>query len=382
MFQIESRLITSALSAAKQLKADAIILCAGKHGVIFATRSDAGTFLTLLTKEKQKDATTGLRVEDLTNAMYRIPILEMEITPDNVTIKSKKVRSVIRLSSERVDPGNLMDLWEKRNESGNEVPALSRMLAENRELFIIKDHVGGKPVPVHLRWNKNGVAAGMSDQYHGVSVRTSNAPVDKEKSKELFVYSSWLPLLIEYLTTGEIKDEKDKEKSNKKMEAPKLSITENNIMVTSHSNLLVLQAITPGADTITLDEVNQIASNDSKNKVKVSMADCNAAIKRSLAVLPSTAAIKMHIQEDKPEVLRIEGTHDSGSKIIEEIATSRAKKPFKMNCTVYNLLDITNAAVPDCGLSMSGKAVLFQYEYGSKSDTVYQVVLFSATTSN
>lgn len=389
MFNIETKILASAMSAAKQLKSDAAILCAGKHGVLFATRSDAGTFLQLLTDEKQQEATTAIRLEELGNALYRLADVEMEIGHDTLIIKSKKIRSIIRLTTERQKSGNLLELWDKRNEAGNEVPALSRMLRENASLFNIKDHVGGKPVPVHLRWNKKGVAAGMSDQYHGISISTENAVVEKEKSRELYVFSSWLPLLIEYLTTGEIVDDDEKEKSergkNKKkksLPAPTLSITESQVMVATQKNLLVLTAIVPGADTINLDEIQEIAAQESKNKIKLNMSDCNGALKRSLAVLPNTAAIKLTSSLKKPETLRIEGTHDSGSKIIEEIATSRTKKDLQISCTIYNLLDITNAAVPECSLSMAGRALLLSYTYGAKSDTVYSVKLFSAIASN
>lgn len=390
MFNISTKKITQAVSAAKQLKATAAVLYASKHGVLFATRSDAGTFISRLSKERQEEAALQVNLEGLTNATYRTSDLAMKVNVDHLLIKSKKSRSVIKLAAEAVEPGSLLELWKKKS-TGKEVPELSRMLAENQSLFMIKDHVGNKPVPVHLRWNnKGGVAAGMSDQYHGISVRTRNAPVDKAKSHELFVYSSWLPLLIEYLTGQATAEPVTEEKGaaakggeNKKSlgEPATLNITEESISVSTEDHLLVLQAIVPGADTITLDEVSQIASAQGKNTLTVSMEDINAALKRSLSVLRMEDAIQFSSSGDNRETLRISGTSDSGSRIVEEVKSSEPKKPFKLSCTVYNLLDITNACVPQCKMSRADKALLFSYEYGSRSDIVYEVQLFSAVTS-
>lgn len=378
MFAIEVRLLEAAIMSAKQLKADSGLLYAGRHGVLFATRSDAGTFMALLDKSKQTEACVVIRIEDLVKATYQVKAMDMEIADTHITIKAKKQRSVIKLAAEAAKSGDVLELWEARS-NGNTAPQLERMLAENRALFSIKDHVGNKAVPVHIRWNKEGAAAGMSDNYHGVSIRTSKAPKDKKNCKEIFVYSSWLPLMLDYLAPPEPK----KGEENKKREKALLHITDTEISVSTASSLLVLKSIGVGADVITLDRVQEIAnSKGGSGKVKLSMADVNGALRRALAVLPVEAAIRFAIADKAPERLRISGTHDSGSKILEELETSRVKKGFGFACTIYNLLDITAACVPQCELSMAGKAVLFSYSYGSKTDTVYEVDLFSATTGS
>lgn len=377
MFQIETKALETAIMSARQLKAASVVLYAGKHGVLFATRSDAGTFMSLLATERQKEAAVVVNIEDIVKATYQAKAVELEINVDHIMIKSKKMRSVIRLAAEPAKPGDILELWDARS-NGNSAPTLARMLAENKSLFSIKDHVGGKSVPVHIRWNKEGAAAGMSDNYHGVSIKTDKAPLDKKSGKELFVYSSWLPLLIDYLAPPEPK----KGEEAKKPERALLHITDTNISVSTKTSLLVLESIVPGADVITLDHVNDIASTKSKHRIKLSMADCNGALRRALSVLPIEASVKFQVSDKKPERLRIEGVHDSGSRIIEEVKTSRSDKSFSFSSTLYNLLDITAAAVTACDLAMVGRAVIFSYSYGAKSDTVYKVDLFSVVTSS
>lgn len=381
MFHLTAKLLTQAINAAKQLKSDVAILYAGKHGVLFGTRSDAGTFLTLLSTVKHSEFSVLLKLEDLTTATHRVSEMDFDIQSDHVIIRPKGIRSVIRLAAEPAKPGDMLELWESRS-NGKSAPMLTRMLSENHELFCIKDHVGGKPVPVHIRWNKEGVAAGMSDIYHGVSVRSQKAPLSKKEGREVFVYSSWLRLLLDFLRPENSKDKvNDKDALPVKVGKVRLSLTENNVSVSTDNTLLVLQAIVPGAETVTLDDIAQIANSESKNKLKINMADCNAALQRSLAVLPREAAIKFVISEKKPEVMRIEGLHDSGSRIVEEISTSRAKKSLTFSSTIYNLLDVTAASVPSCEMRQSGKAILFGYDYASITDTIYRVDLFSVVTA-
>lgn len=393
MFKLEAKTVTQAINAAKALKADSAVLYASKHGVLFGTRSDAGTFLTLLSKDKQEEASVLLKLEDLTTATHKVNEMEMDIKSDHIVLKPKGIRSVIKLVAEPAKTGDMTELWESRN-SGNSANMLTKMLSENRDLFCIKDNVGGKAVPVHIRWNKEGVAAGMSDLYHGVSVKTSKAPGAKDKARELFVYSSWLPLLLDYLVPTEekgaakVKKKKDDEALPGKGDKALLTITEKNISVSTKTTLLVLQAIVPGNETITLDNIAQITGSENLGgKLKVSMSAINAALTRSLAVLPREASIKFTVSAKKPEVLRIEGVHDSGSRIVEEVETSRAKKPFGFTCTVYNLLDITNAKVPNCNMALTSRKdsssapVVFSYDYSSRSDTIYRVDLFSVATA-
>jgi len=380
MFSLSTKKLETAMFSARQLKSTAALLYAGKHGVLFGTRSEAGTFLTLLTKEKQPEAAIQVEIEDLAKAIYQVKDIDVEIKPEMLRIKSKKVRSAIQLASQVVkdETANLvLQMWDDRS-NGNNAPMLARMLAENKTLFSIKDHVGGKPVPVHIRWSRDGVAAGMSDMFHGVSIRTQEAPKKGDKARELFVYSSWLPLLIDYLAPPE---PKENDKTQVKLEVAKLHMTETHISVSNNNSLLQLQAIVPGADAITLDDVAKIAGNvKAKDGIKLSMADCHAALRRSTAVVPTNSAVRIMVDPSKPERLRIEGRHDSGSKILEEVKTSRASTAMSFSCTLYNLLDITAASIPACRLTLAGKAVLFSYDYGSKSDTVYRVDLFSATT--
>lgn len=374
MFSIETKALETAMNAARQLKAMEVILYTGKHGVLFGTRSDSGTFLNLLSDVKQQEVSVKVNIEDLGKAAYQLKQLDMEVNNDHISIKSKKIRSVIRLPAEHVEVPTMLELWESRNE-GHGASMLAKMLGENRALFSIKDHVGGKPIPVHIRWNKDGVAAGMSDQYHGVSIRTNSAPTEKKGAKELFVYSSWLPLLIDYLVPPEAKKGEEKVKPEKAL----LHITDTQISVSTKHSLLVLAAIVPGADVITLDDVSRIASAKAKSKVNLSMADVNAALRRALAVLPIESSIKFAIKADKPERLRIQGVHGSGGQIVEEVTTSRSKEPVGFACTVYNLLDITSGCTPECSMSLADKALLFHYDFAAKSDTVYSVHLFSAT---
>lgn len=364
--EIDIKEFSSAINAAKKLKVKDVVLIAGRAGLLLAAYTQASVYIRRISTVKMSENTCQVELERLVSATNRAKELALELSTGAVSVILKGNRSKINLASERVDSSMITGVWETRGE-GKPAPMLANLLTRNAHIMSIKDNVAEKPVPIHIRWNKNGVVAGMSDQYHGVAITTEKAPKSGDKAQELFIYSEWLPLLIEYLN----------EKAN-------LSLSERSVVVSTDSYILSLQAVIPSEDTVTLTEIETITAQATGSKIKMSMEALNQTVTRSLAVLNKEDNLSMVSSEKKADTLTIKGSSPSGSTITEFIPYT-AKKPVKIsfNGPVYNLRDVTAACVPEMSVRMSGRAVLFDFAQGSADGKgeVYSILMFMAVSA-
>jgi hypothetical protein len=356
----------AAISAAKKLKVKDVVLVSNKSGLLFAAFTQASVYIKRISDEKMIEQSCQVELERLVSATNRAKELALELSRGNITVILKGNNSKINLAAETADTTDIEAVWESRGE-GKPAPMLANLLVRNAHIMTIKDNVADKPVPVHIRWNKLGVTAGMSDQYHGVAIKTDNAPKEGDKSQELFIYSEWLPLLIEYLN-----------------EKAKLSLSERSVVVSADNYLLSLQAVIPGEDTVTLTEIETITAQATGDKIKMSMESLNQTVTRSLAVLSKEDNLTMITSFKKPGILLVKGSSPSGSTITESISfTSRKAAKLAFNGPVYNLKDVTAACVPEMNVRMAGRAVLFDFAQGSADGKgeVYNVLMFMAVSS-